>query len=93
MDYELMMNGNVKIGQKAPKFEAITTCGNIKLEDYKGKWVVLFSHPGDFTPVCTTEMIAFTRANPYFKKMNTELLGLSIDSNASHLSYLKLPTK
>ena len=85
MDYELMMNGNVKIGQKAPKFEAITTCGNIKLEDYKGKWVVLFSHPGDFTPVCTTEMIAFTRANPYFQKMNTQLLGLSIDSNASHL--------
>lgn len=93
MDYELMMNGNVKIGQKAPNFEAITTCGNIKLEDYKGRWVVLFSHPGDFTPVCTTEMIAFTRANPYFQKMNTQLLGLSIDSNSSHLAYLKLPTK
>ena len=51
MDYELMMNGNVKIGQKAPDFEATTTFGNIKLEDYKGKWLVLFSHPGDFTPV------------------------------------------
>lgn len=51
MDYELMMNGNVKIGQKAPSFEAITTFGSIKLEDYNGKWLVLFSHPGDFTPV------------------------------------------
>ena len=60
MDYELMMNGNVKIGQKAPNFEAETTFGKVTLDDYKGKWLVLFSHPGDFTPVCTTEMIAFT---------------------------------
>ena len=51
MDYELMMNGNVKIGQKAPSFQATTTFGEISLEDYKGKWLVLFSHPGDFTPV------------------------------------------
>lgn len=51
MDYELLMNGNVKIGQKAPDFEATTTCGNVSLSDYKGKWLVLFSHPGDFTPV------------------------------------------
>lgn len=51
MDYEVMMNGNVKIGQLAPEFEAQTTMGIIKLSDYKGKWVVLFSHPGDFTPV------------------------------------------
>ena len=88
MDYELMMNGNVKIGQKAPDFEAITTFGNIKLEDYKGKWLVLFSHPGDFTPVCTTEMIAFTQAHTYFKQINTELLGLSVDSNPSHLAWV-----
>ena len=51
MDYELMMNGNVKIGQRAPEFEAMTTMGEISLKDYKGKWIVLFSHPGDFTPV------------------------------------------
>lgn len=51
MDYELMMNGNVKIGQKAPDFEAITTFGARTLNDYKGKWLVFFSHPGDFTPV------------------------------------------
>jgi len=53
MDYEVMMNGNVKIGQLAPDFEAVTTMGNIKLSDYKGKWLVFFSHPGDFTPVCS----------------------------------------
>ena len=52
MDYELLTTGNVKIGQKAPDFNATTTFGEIKLEDYQGKWLVLFSHPGDFTPVC-----------------------------------------
>ena len=88
MDYELMMNGNVKIGQKVPDFEAMTTFGKVKLDDYKGKWLILFSHPGDFTPVCTTEMIAFTRAHTYFKQMNTELLGLSVDSNPSHLAWV-----
>ena len=51
MDYELLMNGNAKIGQNAPEFHAITTLGNINLNDYKGKWLILFSHPGDFTPV------------------------------------------
>ena len=88
MDYELLMNGNVKRGQKAPDFEAVTTCGNISLNDYKGKWLILFSHPGDFTPVCTTEMIAFTRAHTYFQNINTELLGLSVDSNSSHLAWI-----
>ena len=93
MDYEIMMNGNVKIGMYAPEFEADTTMGKISLNQYRGKWVVLFSHPGDFTPVCTTEMIAFSKANTYFEKLNTCLIGLSVDSNASHLAYLKLPTK
>ena len=88
MDYELMMNGNVKIGQNAPEFTAMTTCGEIKLDDYKGKWLVFFSHSGDFTPVCTTEMISFSRAYPYFQRLNTELLGLSIDSNLSHIAWL-----
>jgi len=88
MDYELLTNGNVKLGQKAPDFEAITTFGNISLEDYKGKWLILFSHPGDFTPVCTTEIIAFTKAHTYFKNLNTELLGLSVDSNSSHLAWV-----
>ena len=88
MDYEILMNGNVKICTYAPDFEAKTTMGNIKLSDYKGKWVVLFSHPGDFTPVCTTEIIAFARANNYFSQLNTCLIGLSVDSNASHLAWV-----
>ena len=53
-----------------------------------GQWLILFSYPGDFTPVCTTEMIAFTRAHTYFKQLNTELLGLSVDSNSSHLAWV-----
>lgn len=88
MDYEVMMNGNVRIGMYAPDFEAQTTMGDISLNDYKGKWVVLFSHPGDFTPVCTTEMIAFSKADTYFKQRNACLLGLSVDSNASHLAWI-----
>ena len=88
MDYEVMMNGNVRIGEFAPDFEANSTRGRIALNDYKGKWVVLFSHPGDFTPVCTTEMIAFSNAYPYFEERNTCLLGLSVDSNPSHLAWV-----
>ena len=84
MDYEIMMNGNVRIGQLAPDFEAKTTQGPIKLADYRGKWIVLFSHPGDFTPVCTTEIIGFAKANTYFENLKTKLIGLSVDSNASH---------
>lgn len=88
MDYEIMMNGNVKIGTYAPEFEANTTMGKIELNQYKGKWVVLFSHPGDFTPVCTTEIIAFAKANKYFEQLNACLIGLSVDSNASHLAWV-----
>ncbi len=88
MDYEIMMNGNVRIGQRAPDFDATTTMGNISLNDYKGKWVVLFSHPGDFTPVCTTEMISFARTNTYFENLNACLIGLSVDSNSSHLAWV-----
>ncbi len=81
-------NSCVKIGERAPEFNAITTFGPRSLSDYKGKWLVLFSHPGDFTPVCTTEFIAFAKKYPEFIKRNTELLGLSIDSNASHLAWV-----
>ena len=88
MDYELMMNGNVKIGMQAPDFEADSTYGKISLNNYRGKWVVLFSHPGDFTPVCTTEILAFSKCNNYFLQRNACLLGLSIDSNASHLAWM-----
>ena len=88
MDYELMMNGNVKIGQMAPEFDAESTYGKRTMQDFKGKWLVFFSHPGDFTPVCTTEFIALARAYPYFQRLNTELLGLSVDSNNSHLAWM-----
>ena len=88
MDYEIMMNGNIKIGDIAPEFEADSTMGKVNLADYKGKWLVFFSHPGDFTPVCTTEIIAFAKANTYFNQLNTALLGLSVDSNSSHLAWL-----
>jgi len=88
MDYEIMMNSNVKIGMYAPDFEADTTMGKISLNQFKGKWLVLFSHPGDFTPVCTTEIIAFSKMNTYFEKLNTCLLGLSVDSNSSHLAWV-----
>ncbi len=88
MDYQLLENNNLKIGQKAPEFCAETTMGNICLKDYQGKWLVLFSHPADFTPVCTTEMIAFANMSTYFNELNTELLGLSVDSNSSHLAWV-----
>ena len=76
------------LGSKAPDFKANTTNGPLKLSDYTGKWVVLFSHPGDFTPVCTTEFLCFTKYYDEFKKRNTELIGLSVDSNSSHLAWL-----
>lgn len=78
-----------RIGSPAPQFEAVTTHGELKLEDYKGSWVILFSHPADFTPVCTTEFIGFQKIYPELKKMNTELLGLSIDSVHSHIAWVR----
>ena len=81
-------NNRLHIGMQAPDFTADSTLGQIKLSDYKGKWLVLFSHPGDFTPVCTTEFVAFAQANEEFKQRNAQLIGLSIDSNASHLAWI-----
>lgn len=79
---------HLNIGMKAPDFTAVTTFGPIKMSDFKGKWVILFSHPGDFTPVCTTEFVAFANAQPLFEEKNTQLIGLSIDSNPSHLAWV-----
>ena len=78
-----------RIGDKAPSFEAPTTHGTLRLEDFRGSWLVLFSHPGDFTPVCTTEFMAFARVHDEFRKLNTELLGLSIDSTPSHIAWVR----
>lgn len=78
-----------RIGDQAPDFEAITTKGKIKLSDYaKDKWLVMFSHPADFTPVCTTEMSGFALRKKEFDALNTELLGLSIDSVHAHLGWV-----
>ncbi|MEA1890518.1 MAG: peroxiredoxin [Pseudomonadota bacterium] len=78
-----------QLNQAAPNFEAVTTHGVKKLDDYKGKWLVLFSHPADFTPVCTTEFIAFAKRAEKFKALNTELLGLSIDSHYAHMAWVR----
>ncbi len=76
------------IGDKAPYFEAQTTQGKIKFpDDFKGKWVVLFSHPADFTPVCTTEFYAFQKRYNQFKKLGVQLIGLSIDQVFSHIKW------
>ena len=78
------------IGEKAPSFTAETTQGMVNFpEDYTGKWVVFFSHPADFTPVCTTEFMTFATLQPEFEKLNCKLLGLSIDSTYSHIAWLR----
>ncbi|ABD87477.1 peroxiredoxin [Rhodopseudomonas palustris] len=77
-----------RINAPAPHFAAKTTFGDRTLADYRGRWLVLFSHPADFTPVCTTEFIAFAKAADSFKAANCDLLGLSIDSVFSHLAWV-----
>ena len=78
----------ISIGMTAPDFTVSTTYGPVRMSDYKGKWVVFFSHPGDFTPVCTTEFIAFTERYNDFVNLGVQLLGLSIDSGPSHLAWV-----
>lgn len=82
-------SGLPRINEPAPDFTALTTDGEKSLSDYRGKWLVLFSHPADFTPVCTTEFMAFAKAAPEFAKRNCELLGLSIDSIHSHIAWMR----
>jgi len=82
------------IGDTAPAFKADTTMGEINFpNDYKGKWVILFSHPADFTPVCTTEFMTFAAMQNEFKELNTELIGLSIDSIYAHIAWLRTITE
>ena len=78
-----------QLNQPAPAFNAKTTHGMRSLTDYRGKWLVLFSHPADFTPVCTTEFIAFAQRSEQFAQLNTELLGLSIDSVHAHIAWVR----
>ena len=79
-----------RIGDKAPEFKAVTTQGPVNFpSDYKGKWVILFSHPADFTPVCTSEFITFASLETKFEKVNCKLIGLSIDGLYSHIAWLR----
>ena len=78
-----------RIGEAAPDFRAVTTHGVLKLEDFKGQWLILFSHPADFTPVCTTEFIAFAEIYPELQKRGVDLLGLSVDSVSSHIAWVR----
>jgi len=89
MESQVEMNMMPRIGDQAPDFEAMTTKGKIRFSDYaKDKWIVMFSHPAVFTPVCTTEMSGFAQRKDEFDTLNTELMGLSIDSIHAHLGWV-----
>jgi peroxiredoxin (alkyl hydroperoxide reductase subunit C) len=79
----------LRIGDVAPDFSARTTMGDITLSQYRGKWLVFFSHPADFTPVCTTELIGLAKAADKFAALNCMLLGLSVDSLFAHLAWMR----
>ena len=79
----------LRIGDAAPEFRARTTQGEVRLSDYRGRWLVFFSHPADFTPVCTSEFVALAKAADRFKAMDCALLGLSVDSLYSHLAWMR----
>jgi len=78
-----------QMNRPTPDFDALTTHGRRRLADYKGKWLILFSHPADFTPVCTTEFMGFQKHYETFRKMGVELLGLSIDSHYAHIAWVR----
>lgn len=78
-----------RLGEKAPEFEAVTTQGKLKLSDFQGSWLILFSHPADFTPVCTTEFIGFAEIYEELQKRDVQLLGLSVDSVSSHIAWIR----
>ncbi len=78
-----------RIDATAPDFEARSTQGVVRLSDYRGRWLVFFSHPADFTPVCTSEFVAFEKAKDRFAGLNCELLGLSVDSLFAHIAWIK----
>lgn len=82
-DYLLALN------ETAPDFTAVTTHGTLSLSDFEGKWVILFSHPADFTPVCTTEFLAFAEIHGELEKLGVQLIGLSIDSHYSHIAWVR----
>ena len=87
---EVQITPMPRIGDKAPEFTAVTTQGDLHFpNDFKGSWVILFSHPADFTPVCTSEFITFASLEGKFAKANTKLVGLSVDGLYSHIAWLR----
>lgn len=80
---------SLQIGDLAPNFQARTTMGMVKLSDFRGRWLILFSHPADFTPVCTSEFVALSKADDQFKKLDCALLAISVDSLYSHLAWVR----
>lgn len=84
---EQILPGIPRIGQSAPDFKAKSSMGPVTLSQYRGKWVMLFSHPADFTPVCSTEIMEFARRHDEFAQRNVQLLGLSVDSVPSHIAW------
>ncbi len=82
-------NALPRLNEPAPDFRAKTTMGERKLIDYRGRWLLFFSHPSGFTPVCTSEFVSFAKAFGRFQELNCDLLGLSIDSNSAHLAWIR----
>jgi peroxiredoxin (alkyl hydroperoxide reductase subunit C) len=78
-----------RLNEPAPDFEAETTHGTLRLSDFRDSWLILFSHPADFTPVCTTEFVAFAEIFPELQKRNVNLIGLSVDSIYSHIAWVR----
>lgn len=78
-----------RLNEPAPDFKAVSTQGELTLSQFKGKWVVLFSHPADFTPVCTTEFVEFARRHAEFEERNVQLVGVSIDSIYAHIAWIR----
>jgi peroxiredoxin (alkyl hydroperoxide reductase subunit C) len=79
----------LRLGDVAPIFQARTTFGDVKLDEYRGRWLIFFSHPADFTPVCTSEFVSLAHAAPRFEAMNCALLGLSVDSLYAHIGWIR----
>ncbi len=79
----------LRLGQKAPEFTARSTRGLVRLSDFRGRWLVLFSHPGDFTPVCTSEFVAIAKTAAAFEKLDCALMAVSVDSLFSHFAWIR----
>lgn len=87
---DILNQSPLRIGDPAPNFSARSTKGQVSLSDYSGSWLIFFSHPADFTPVCTTEFVAMAKAAKKFEEQNCSLLGLSVDSLFSHLAWVRI---